>query len=119
MSTAVVDPLRLTLPEGDERSLVPETEKDGQTHYEFSGALSDKPVSDALQDSKEMSLEEAAESLMVSRQFLTGLLDRGEIPCSRTGRGIRIRLDALETYGGNLRRKQDTFLAEMDAAIED
>ncbi len=41
---------------------------------------------------------EAGDVLGVSRQYLTRLLDNGQIPCSFTGRHRRIKLGDLLTY---------------------
>lgn len=69
---------------------------------------------------RQLSTTEAGDLLGVSRQYLTRLIDRGEIPCDRTGRHRRLRLsDVLEFQrkrSAERRRVLDELTAEATAA---
>ena len=68
---------------------------------------------------RRLSTTEAGEILGISRQFLTRLIDGGEIPCERTGRHRRLALSNVLEY----KRKRDEYrraaLAEMTADAAD
>jgi excisionase family DNA binding protein len=66
-----------------------------------------------------MTVESAAETLMVSPGFLVGLLERGAIPFDRTRTGYSLQASDIEDFQAVLRKRQDAFLAELDAEIED
>ena len=69
---------------------------------------------------RQLSTTEAGDLLGVSRQYLTRLIDRGEIPCDRTGRHRRLRLSDVLAFqrkrSAERRRVLDELTAEAAAA---
>jgi excisionase family DNA binding protein len=64
---------------------------------------------------RRLSTTEAAEILGVSRQFLTRLIDRGTIPCERTGRHRRLTLSNVLEYKRQRDERSRAALAEITA----
>ncbi len=60
---------------------------------------------------RRLSTTEAGDLLGVSRQYVTRLLDKGEIPCDRTGRHRRVMLSDVLEYK---RRRDEVRRAFMD-----
>lgn len=68
---------------------------------------------------RELSTQEAADLLNVSRPFPVGLLEQGEIPFHRVGNRRRIRYDDLVEYKQRAKGETDTAFQELVARAHD
>jgi len=59
---------------------------------------------------REMTTQEAADYLEVSRPHLVGLLERGELPFHKVGNQRRIRLDEVKAFS---KRRREAALDEL------
>lgn len=64
---------------------------------------------------RRLSTTEAGDLLGVSRQFLTRLIDKGEIPCDRTGRHRRLKLSDVLDYKRRRDEDRRVFMDEFTA----
>lgn len=62
---------------------------------------------------KELTTQQAADLLNVSRQYLVRLLDEGKVPYTRTGKHRRLRIDDVMTYKQTRDRERDESLNEL------
>lgn len=79
-------------------------------------AMASAQVISLVPHNHELTTQQAADILNVSRPFLVKLLDEGEIPCIKVGKHRRIRLEDLTFYKqhrDNKRRKHLDRLIEM------
>ena len=65
---------------------------------------------------RRLSTTEAGDLLGVSRQYLTRLIDRGEIPCDRTGRHRRLKLSDVIAFK---ERRSASRVRALDALTAD
>jgi excisionase family DNA binding protein len=66
----------------------------------------------------ELSTQQAADLLRVSRPFVIKLIDEGQIPCRKVGLHRRIRLADLLRFKQNNERERDTALAQLQAEAQ-
>lgn len=76
------------------------------------------PVS-VVPSRQELTPNQAAEVLGVSRPFLVKLLDEGKIPFRRVGAHRRVRLDALHAYLQHEEERQLEVMARLQAQAQE
>lgn len=68
---------------------------------------------------KEMTTQEAANILNISRPYLVKLLESGELPFRKVGTHRRIRFDDIILYKKNRDKKRHELLAELTQMSQD
>lgn len=71
------------------------------------------------EEKKELTTQEAARTLRVSRPFLIKLLDQGKIPYRKVGAHRRIRLDDIEEYKNIHKAKAKKILNKLTTEAQD
>jgi excisionase family DNA binding protein len=66
-----------------------------------------------LPSEAELSTQEAADLLKVSRPFLVGLLEQGAIPHRKVGNRRRVSVAALRAYQAHAKAEQEAALREL------
>lgn len=66
----------------------------------------------------ELTTQEAADLLNVSRPFLIGLLEQGKIPFHKTGTHRRIRFEHLLAYQREEKARQEQVMEELAAEAQ-
>jgi excisionase family DNA binding protein len=79
------------------------------------GAMAERRPISVIPHEAELTTQQAADYLNVSRPFLIGLIDRGEIPHRMVGRHRRVRFADLLAYERAAAEKRKRALAEMAA----
>ncbi len=72
-----------------------------------------------IPENAELTTAEAAEVLNVSRPFLIGLLEQGQIKFRKVGSHRRIRMEDVMDYKEKVDTERDGILAELVADAED
>lgn len=67
----------------------------------------------------ELTTQQAADFLNVSRPFVIGLLEKGEIPCRKVGRHRRVRLEDMMSYRKGIEGQRLNALDELAAQAQE
>jgi len=112
------EPVRLTVVANDgEPATVALHRSLSDLFVEMLRVISDGDAVTLVPIHKQLSTQQAADLLNVSRPHLTKLLDRGDIPHEKVGRHRRVKAKDLFDYRDRKARECDEALAEL-AAID-
>jgi len=104
-------PLHLTLRMGGQEESFDLAPAVAQTLLAVLGHIKDGRAVTIVPIGATLTTQQAADMLNVSRPYLIGLIDRGEIPAARVGRHRRVEAQALLAY----KRRRD---AARDVALD-
>ena len=68
---------------------------------------------------RELTTQQGADILNVSRQYLVRLLDEGRIPFTKTGKHRRVRIEDVLSFKDRRDRERRATLAELTQMSED
>jgi excisionase family DNA binding protein len=83
------------------------------------GAMASGQAISLMPHNCELTTQEAANILNVSRPFLVKLLDRGEIPCSKVGKHRRVLFQDVINYKEQRQVKRRQGLKELTQFLQD
>ena len=107
---------RIVGPEG-ESAAIPESVLDALARV--TEILSRGDAFAVVSISEELTTQQAADILNVSRQYLVRLLDEGRIPCTRTGKHRRVFVSDLIAFKRERDRSRRAALDELTRLSED
>jgi excisionase family DNA binding protein len=80
---------------------------------ELLGAMSQRQLISIVPQGLELSTQEAAAMLNVSRPFIIKLIEEGKLECRKVGRHRRIEFDALSRYREQMKSESATALQRL------
>ena len=99
--------------EGTAKIVVPLPARAVELIYQVLMAMGDRTPISFIPHEAELSTQQAADYLNVSRPYLCGLLDKGEIRHRMVGRHRRVRFADLRDYEEKSRKDRQAALNEM------